>query len=121
MAPAVSRVTPRTTPAQLWLWQLYVPDPDFYSGLHPAKFCLARLRWAEHDRLPQLLSAVHIGICPRALYEAAVLENPELIAELRASVAHAAVWELQRFGCLLIPRHTDTHVEEKCPANSLSI
>jgi hypothetical protein len=76
---------------------------NFYSGIHPTKNCLARLRWAERDRLPNLLSAVHRGICPRELYEAAVKENPKVIAELRKAVGKAAKWELKRYGCLLIP------------------
>lgn len=76
---------------------------NFYSGIHPTKFCLARLRWAERDRLPNLLAAVHAGICPRELYEAAVKENPKVIAKLRKDVGKAAKWELKRYGCLLIP------------------
>lgn len=76
---------------------------NFYSGIHPTKFCLARLRWAERDRLPNLLAAVRAGICPPELYEAAVKENPKVIAELRKAVGKAAKWELQRYGCLLIP------------------
>lgn len=76
---------------------------NLYSGIHPTKHCLARLRWAERDRLPNLRSAVHRGICPRELYEAAVKENPKVIAELRKAVAKAAKWELKRYGCLLLP------------------
>ena len=77
-------------------------EADFYCGIHPTKHCLARLRWAEQDRLPDLLAAVHAGICPRELYEAAVKENPAFIAELRKAVGKAAEWELQRYGCLLL-------------------
>jgi hypothetical protein len=78
-------------------------ERHFYYGIHPTKFCLARLRWAEQEALPNLLSAVYSGICPGPLYEAAVLDNPLLIIELRKSVGEAAEWELQRYGCLLIP------------------
>jgi hypothetical protein len=78
-------------------------ERTFYCGIHPTKHCLARLHWAEHDSLPNLLSAVHAGICPRELYNAAVLENPTFIVELRDAVGHAAEWELQRYGCLLLP------------------
>jgi hypothetical protein len=93
----------RNSPAQLWLWSFTESKSDFYVGIHPTKHCLARLRWAEYDNLPNLLSAVHSGICPRELYEAAVLTQPKFIAELRVSVAGAAAWELNRYGCLLIP------------------
>lgn len=54
-----------------------------YYGIHPTKFCLARLRWAAQEALPNLLSAVYAGICPGPLYEAAVLDNPLLIIESR--------------------------------------
>jgi hypothetical protein len=80
------------------------PHAEFDCGIHPTKHCLARLRWAENDNLPNLLSAVHNGLCPRALYEAAVVDHPRFLAELRQSVAEAAAWELQRYGCLLIPQ-----------------
>jgi hypothetical protein len=92
----------RTPPVQLWLFPTPEAKADFYYGIHPAKHCLARLRWAEHDNLTNLLSAVHSGICPRPLYEAAVAEQPEFIAELRNDVGRAAIWELTRYGCLLI-------------------
>lgn len=79
-------------------------ERPFYTGIHPTKYCLARLRWAEQDRLPNLLSAVHLGICPRELYEAAVKEHPKVIAELREALGRTAVWELDRYGCLLLPK-----------------
>jgi hypothetical protein len=92
----------RAHPAQLWLFSTPAPKSDFYVGLHPAKHCLARLRWAEQNNLQNLLSAVHAGICPRPLYEAAVEDHPRFLAELRDAVGMAAVWELQRYRCLLI-------------------
>jgi hypothetical protein len=82
----------QTHPAQLWLFAIPEPKADFYVGSHPTKHCLARLRWAEHDNLPNLLSAVHTGLCPRPLYEAAVAEHPRFLAELRNDVGVAAVW-----------------------------
>jgi hypothetical protein len=103
MALKIAGATRRTHPAQLWLWSTPDPKPDFYVGIHPTKYCLARLNWAISDCLPNLLSAVHAGICTRELYEAAVQENPAFTAELCSSVADAA-WELNRYGCLLIPR-----------------
>jgi hypothetical protein len=87
----------------VWPFTVTEAPGNFYVGIHPAKHCLARLRWAENDNLPNLLSAVHAGICPRPLYEAAVADHPRFVAELRLSVAEAAQWELQRYGCLLIP------------------
>src|SRR5690242_20515889 len=101
MAPTYHRATRPENPVQQWLWPLYVPDPDFYTGIHPTQYCLSRLRWAEHEALPQLLSAVHMGICPRPLYEAAVRRHSEFVTEFRHSVALAAAWELERYGCLL--------------------
>jgi hypothetical protein len=99
----------RNNHAQLWLWSLTESKSDFYVGIHPTKHCLARLRWAEHDNLPNLLSAVHSGICPRELYEFAVADHPRFLAELRDSVANAAQWELKRYSCLLIPRTIQNH------------
>jgi len=102
MAQKSTAAARRTHPAQLCLWSFTEPKSDFYVGIHPTKHCLARLRWDEHENLPNLLSAVHSEICPRALYEAAVLDHPRFLAELRDAVGMAAVWELQRYRRLLI-------------------
>jgi hypothetical protein len=97
----------RTHPAQLWLFSTPEPKSDFYVGIHPTKHCLARLRWAEHENLPNLLSAVHAGICPRPLYDAAVEDHSRFLAELRDAVGMAAVWELQRYRCLLVHKYEE--------------
>jgi len=77
-----------------------VLHPEARQGLRPSKACAERLLWAKNDRLPQLLSAVHLGICPRPLYDRAVIENPELIAQMERDYFKAGMWERERYGDL---------------------
>ena len=75
-----------------------VLNPEAQEGLRPSKACAERLIWARDHRLNELQSAVHAGICPRALYESVVLENPAMVAQLERDYFEAAMWEKKRYG-----------------------
>lgn len=78
-----------------------------FSGIHPTKHCLARLKSApaELARLLKCKSA------PQGLKDAAIVEHPQQIDSLKKSVASAAAWELQHYGCLLIEDVTPWNAE----------
>jgi len=97
----------QTTTSQLilpWIWQPETPVTarlvirHELGGLRPSLACAQRLLWFRGNRLAELLSAVHLGVAQRALYESAVLENPERIAQMERDYFDAAMWERKRYG-----------------------
>ena len=94
--------------AQLSLaWSGFVPVTPVHArlivraeltGLRPSLACAERLLWARDRRLSELLSQVHAGLAPRALYESVVRNNPEMVAQLERDYLRAADWERRRYG-----------------------
>ena len=90
-------------------WTGFIPSTPVHArlvlrpelkGLRPSRACAARLLWFRDHRLPELLSLVHVGLCDRGLYESAVLENPERIAQMERDYFDAALWEKRRYGSI---------------------
>lgn len=85
-----------------------------FAGIHPTKYCLARLKSAPAE-LEHLLRCT---FAPQGLRDAAVVDYPKHVEALTQSVAEAAAWELSRYGCLLIQDVVDWSKREEPRAHA---